>query len=130
MPFILLPDALKSINEGRKSRPSPGALLHSGRRPPPVIESQPFPVKGQKVYGFIIRSHGCPCGLLGHPKKDCHCTPRQVGNYLSKISGPLLDRIDVHVEVPAVHLDGVENISAHHLSEAVQYRNLDRQMWW
>ena len=53
-----------------------------------------------------------------------------MGNYLSKISGPLLDRIDVHVEVPAVHLDGVENISAHHLSEAVQYRNLDRQMWW
>ena len=159
----------------------------------------------------------CPCGFLGHPKKDCHCTPRQVRNYLSKISGPLLDRIDIHVEVPAVEyrelrrgpesessasirertvaaremqterfrrlkvssnaqmntrqlkkfcpldaegesilelamqelalsarahhkiirvsrtiadLDGSENIQAHHLSEAVQYRNLDRQMWF
>ena len=53
------------------------------------------------TYFLVIRAHGCPCGFMGHPRKDCHCTPRQVKNYLSKISGPLLDRIDIHIEVPA-----------------------------
>ena len=46
--------------------------------------------------------HGCPCGYHTDPKKECHCTPRQIQNYISKISGPLLDRIDIHVEVPSV----------------------------
>ncbi|HUU43048.1 MAG TPA: YifB family Mg chelatase-like AAA ATPase [Planctomycetota bacterium] len=159
----------------------------------------------------------CPCGFLGHPKRECSCTPRQVRNYLSKISGPLLDRIDIHVEVPAVEyrelrsgiegensasirkrvvaarriqterfgrskvscnghmgtrqlkkfceldaqaetlleqamhelalsarahhkilrvsrtiadLDGVPDVSVAHVSEAIQYRNLDREMWF
>lgn len=44
----------------------------------------------------------CPCGYNTDPKKECHCTPRQIQNYISKISGPLLDRIDIHVEVPNV----------------------------
>jgi magnesium chelatase family protein len=44
----------------------------------------------------------CPCGYLSDPKRECHCTPRQVRNYMGKISGPLLDRIDIHLEVPAV----------------------------
>ena len=44
----------------------------------------------------------CPCGFYGDSRKECHCTPRQVQNYISKISGPLLDRIDIHVEVPNV----------------------------
>ena len=45
----------------------------------------------------------CPCGYLTDPRKECHCTPRQVQQYLSRISGPLLDRIDIQVEVPSVH---------------------------
>ena len=44
----------------------------------------------------------CPCGYNTDPKKECHCSPRQIQNYISKISGPLLDRIDIHVEVPNV----------------------------
>jgi len=44
----------------------------------------------------------CPCGFNGDPRKECHCTPRQIQNYISRISGPLLDRIDIHVEVPNV----------------------------
>lgn len=44
----------------------------------------------------------CPCGYLGDPKRECRCTPAQIQRYCSKISGPLLDRIDIHVEVPAV----------------------------
>ena len=51
---------------------------------------------------LVFRPQGCPCGFQGHPKKRCTCTPRQIKNYHAKISGPLLDRIDIHVEVPAV----------------------------
>lgn len=44
----------------------------------------------------------CPCGYLGDAQKECNCTPLQVQRYRSKLSGPLLDRIDIHCEVPAV----------------------------
>ena len=46
--------------------------------------------------------HGCPCGYYGDPGHDCKCTPGQVRKYRARISGPLLDRIDIHMEVPAV----------------------------
>jgi magnesium chelatase family protein len=44
----------------------------------------------------------CPCGFFGDATRECHCTPPQIQRYVSKISGPLLDRIDIHIEVPAV----------------------------
>ncbi len=44
----------------------------------------------------------CPCGFLGDPAKECHCSPAQVQRYRARLSGPLLDRIDIHCEVPAV----------------------------
>ena len=44
----------------------------------------------------------CPCGFFGDATRECHCTPMQIQKYASKISGPLLDRIDIHIEVPAV----------------------------
>ena len=46
--------------------------------------------------------HGCKCGFYGDTTRECRCTPGQIQQYLGKISGPLLDRIDIHVEVPAV----------------------------
>ena len=48
------------------------------------------------MYGLVLCPQGCRCGYLTDPRKECHCAPRQVRNYLSKISGPLLDRIDIH----------------------------------
>ncbi|HEY6344859.1 MAG TPA: ATP-binding protein [Bryobacteraceae bacterium] len=46
--------------------------------------------------------HGCPCGFYGDSTRECRCTGGIIQRYLGKISGPLLDRIDLHVEVPAV----------------------------
>jgi magnesium chelatase family protein len=47
----------------------------------------------------------CPCGYYNHPDRDCVCAPGVVNKYLSKISGPLLDRIDIHIEVTPVSFD-------------------------
>lgn len=46
--------------------------------------------------------HGCPCGYFSDASRQCKCSPNEIQRYLSKISGPLLDRIDIHIEVPAI----------------------------
>ena len=51
---------------------------------------------------LVAAMNPCPCGYRGDPKRNCQCNPMQIERYLAKISGPLLDRIDIHVEVPAV----------------------------
>jgi magnesium chelatase family protein len=51
---------------------------------------------------LVAAMNPCPCGYRGDPKRQCHCNPMQIERYLGRISGPLLDRIDIHIEVPAV----------------------------
>src|ERR1700742_747401 len=51
---------------------------------------------------LIASMNPCPCGYFNHPEKECSCSPMVVQKYLNKISGPLLDRIDLHVEVTPV----------------------------
>lgn len=51
---------------------------------------------------LIAALNPCPCGFRNDPRRDCHCTGPQIERYMGKISGPLLDRIDLHIEVPAV----------------------------
>ncbi len=57
-----------------------------------------FPAQFQ----LLAAMNPCPCGFLGHPNGKCRCTPDQVARYRAKISGPLLDRIDLQIEVPAL----------------------------
>src|SRR5215813_13984720 len=56
----------------------------------------------------------CNCGFHGDPIRECRCTPPQIQRYISKISGPLLDRIDIHIDVPAVK---VSELSAREATE-------------
>ena len=54
---------------------------------------------------LVAAVNPCPCGYLGHPRKECRCSLREVGRYRRKISGPILDRIDLCVNVPAVEVE-------------------------
>jgi magnesium chelatase family protein len=53
-------------------------------------------------FQLLAAMNPCPCGYLGHFNNKCRCTPDNVARYKAKISGPLLDRIDLHIEVPAL----------------------------
>ena len=73
----------------------------------------------------------CPCGYFGDPTRDCHCTPPMIQRYVAKISGPLLDRIDIHIEVPAVKYKELRAPATAEDSAAVRARVIaarDRQL--
>lgn len=66
---------------------------------------------------FAAAMNPCPCGYLTDPNKECTCNPAQVQKYMSKVSGPLLDRIDIHIEVPPVKY---KELASDHRSESSQ----------
>ncbi len=77
-----------------------------------------FPARFQ----LLAAMNPCPCGFLGHYSGKCHCTPDQVSRYRNRISGPLLDRIDLHIEVPAVPEKDLGARSAGESSAAIRER--------
>ncbi|PKO44549.1 MAG: ATP-dependent protease [Betaproteobacteria bacterium HGW-Betaproteobacteria-22] len=77
-----------------------------------------FPAQFQ----LIAAMNPCPCGYLGHFNNKCRCTPDQVLRYKAKISGPLLDRIDLHLEVGALKNDELTSTQAAESSEAIRAR--------
>lgn len=71
---------------------------------------------------LVASMNPCPCGYYNHPTKECTCTGGAVHRYLSKISGPLLDRIDIHIEVIPVELDKITGLQEAEPSSVVRDR--------
>ena len=77
-----------------------------------------FPAQFQ----LVAAMNPCPCGYLGHHNGRCRCTPDQVARYRSRISGPLLDRIDLQIEVPALAQEELTGAAAGESSATVRFR--------
>lgn len=71
---------------------------------------------------LIASMNPCPCGFYNHPEKQCSCPPGAVQKYLNKISGPLLDRIDLHVEVTPVPFNELSSVNDTEGSSAIRDR--------
>jgi len=131
---------------GGGSIPRPGeiSLAHNGllfldelaefARPTLEILRQPLEdqkvtisrVAGTVTYPCSIMLIGamnpCPCGYFGHPTKKCICNKNQVGNYLSRISGPMLDRFDLHIEVAPVEFEHISSREKEEGSDKIRER--------
>lgn len=74
------------------------------------------------AFMLVSAMNPCPCGYLGDPKHECRCSPAQVQKYRSRISGPLLDRIDIHIDAPALSLTELRTENPGEASGAVRAR--------
>ncbi len=83
-----------------------------------AITSLTYPAR----FMLVAAMNPCPCGFLSDPQRECHCTYPQIQRYKSKISGPLLDRIDLHVEVPSVKFKDLAGQTDGESSEAIRDR--------
>ncbi len=73
-------------------------------------------------FQLVAAMNPCPCGYLGHGSGRCRCTPDQIRRYRGKLSGPLLDRIDMHVEVPALPLEQLNRTPQEKVETSAQVR--------
>lgn len=71
---------------------------------------------------LVCAMNPCPCGYYGHPTRRCKCSSRTITNYLSRVSGPLLDRIDIHVEVPPVDYEAISDSTPSESSAQIRKR--------
>ena len=74
---------------------------------------------------LVAAMNPCPCGYFSDPKRECRCSPRQIIKYRSKISGPLLDRIDIHIEVPTMAYEELSSLGAGEPSSEIQQRTTE-----
>ncbi len=132
------------IGGGKFPRPGEVSLAHNGvlfldelpefRRN--VLEVMRQPLEGGSVTisraaasitypaNFMLAAamNPCPCGFFSDTTRECRCNPAQIQNYLAKISGPLLDRIDIHIEVPAVKYKDLASTASGESSAVVRQR--------
>lgn len=87
-----------------------------------TISRAKFTVDYPSSFMLVASMNPCPCGYYNHPEKECICPPGMVQKYLSKISGPLLDRIDLHVEVTPVNFSELSSERAAEKSELIRDR--------
>ena len=102
-------DVLESLRQ-----PLEDGIIHVAR----ASRSVSFPAK----FMLVAAQNPCPCGFAGDPQKSCVCSPTQFLRYQKKVSGPLLDRIDLHVEVPRLSFEKIEDETVLEDSAAVRER--------
>ncbi|MBR2184665.1 MAG: YifB family Mg chelatase-like AAA ATPase [Prevotella sp.] len=131
---------------GGGTNPQPGeiSLAHNGvlfmdelpELPRSVLEVLRQPLEDRKItisrakynveypcsFMFVASMNPCPCGYYGDPTHQCNCTPGQISRYLSKISGPLLDRIDIHCEIQAVPFSQLSQMQPGEPSASIRER--------
>ena len=132
---------------GRNPKPGEISLAHGGilfldefpEFSPKSIDSMRAPLEDSKItvsralgsvtypsnIMLVCAMNPCKCGYLGHPTKPCVCTPSQVAKYGARISGPMLDRIDIHIEVPAVDYTSISSTTPAEKSEDIRKRVLN-----
>ena len=74
------------------------------------------------VFTLVAAMNPCPCGFYGHPTRKCSCSPAAVRNYLNRVSGPMLDRLDLHIEVPPVDYNSLKSTALEETSEQIRAR--------
>ncbi len=78
---------------------------------------------------LVAAMNPCPCGFFGHPTRQCTCSPKMVSKYLNRISGPMLDRLDLHIEVPPVQYNELRETRPAETSSEIRARvNRARQL--
>ena len=89
-----------------------------------IISRSRFSIEYPSSFMLIASMNPCPCGFYNHPEKECVCMPGAVQKYLNRISGPLLDRIDIHIEVVPVPFEKLSEQRPAENSETIRYRVL------
>jgi len=87
-----------------------------------TISRAKFSVEYPASFMLVASMNPCPCGYYNHPEKECVCAPGIVQKYLNKISGPLLDRIDLHIEVSPVPFQELSQKQAGEQSAGIRQR--------
>jgi magnesium chelatase family protein len=87
-----------------------------------TISRAKFSIEYPASFMLVASMNPCPCGFYNHPEKECVCPPGTVQKYLNRISGPLLDRIDLHVEVTPVSFSELTKTQKSERSESVRER--------
>ena len=93
-----------------------------------TISRAKFTVEYPASFMLVASMNPCPCGYYNHPEKDCVCAPGVVQKYLNKISGPLLDRIDIHIEVTPVSFGELTDNRPTEKSEVIRQRVIEARL--
>lgn len=111
--FDEFPEFNRKLLEGLRQPLEDGVVTVSRAR-----ASFTYPAK----FILVAAMNPCPCGFSNHPTKTCICPPSQVNRYQRRISGPLLDRIDIHIEVPQIKFDKLTSEKTSEDSESIRKR--------
>ncbi|OFY18556.1 MAG: magnesium chelatase [Bacteroidetes bacterium GWF2_33_38] len=93
-----------------------------------TISRAKFTIEFPASFMLIASMNPCPCGYYNHPERECVCSPGIVQKYLNKISGPLLDRIDIHLEVVPVSYEQLSEIRENETSQKIRERVIQARL--